>query len=151
MSEQGKGSGRRSPLLRWILLLVGIVVAVVVVAVIAYSAFQSSRNMPISVVIYPDARQVANTQLATGHDRLRYVSTSPAEEVGQFYVQQLGGENCTRLDNSGGEASAPAFAYRCMVDGSSFFVTQYTLVIVQPGTGDFAGQTLIDMERVWGQ
>ena len=139
---------RRNPIL-WLALIALVVGILIIVAVIiGYMAFRSSRSMPLSVPIYPDAQQVGDAVLGTGHDRLRYVSSSPAEEVGEYYNREIG---CTRLDNSEAGPDMPAFQYTCLADGSSLFVTQYTTVIVQPGVGEYAGQTVIDMERVWGQ
>jgi hypothetical protein len=151
MSHDQEAPVRGNPVIRWLLLLVGVVVVIVVVAVIAYSAFMSSRNMPLAVDVYPDSRLIGEAILDQGHDRVRYANNASAEDVGQFYVQALGEDNCSRLDNSAEDSGGPAFSLRCMVDGSSFFVTQYTIVIVQPGVDEYAGQTLIDMERVWGQ
>ncbi len=151
MSQQKTSKPRRNPMLRLALILLAGIVLVVVAAVLAYSAFQSSRNTPLAVAIYPGAEQVGTEAiLAQGHGRLLYVSDSPAEEVGDFYVREMG-EDCTVLTNSENAPDEPAVSYRCIADGSSFFVTQYTIVTVQPGTGEYAGRTLIDIEQVWGQ
>ena len=151
MSQQKTSKQRRNPMLRLALILLAGVVLVVGGAWLAYSAFQSSRNMPLAVPIYPDSEQIGpEVILSKGHGRLRYVSNSSAEEVGGFYVQEMG-ENCTVLTNSSSDPNEPAVSYRCIADGSSFFVTQYTIVVVQPGLGEYAGRTLIDIEQVWGQ
>ena len=150
MSEQVSAKKRGNPLLRLLLIVVIIGVVVIVGVFLAYTAFRSSRNVPLGVAIYPDARQVASVTLDQGHSKMRYVSDSPAEEVGNFYVQEMGNE-CTVLTNEAPGPDEPAISYRCVKDGSSFFVTQYTIVIVQPGVGDYAGQTLIDVDQVYGQ
>ncbi len=148
MSEQRTARQRRSPVVWLAIIVVGIGVLAIVAGIIAYVAFRSSRSMPLAVPIYPDARQIGSAVLGTGHDRLRYASPSPAEEIGAFYNREIG---CQRFDNSAPSPDQPAFEYRCVADGSSLFITQYTRVTVQPGVGEYAGQTLIDMDRVWGQ
>ncbi len=145
--------GRRetSWVLRLGLIMAGIGVLLIVVAVIVYMADRATRNAPLSVVTYPDAQLVATAPLGEGHDRVRYISPSPAEEVGTFYQRELGEESCRRFENSAQDANQPTFQYRCYVDRSSLFVTQVTIITIQPGVGEYAGQTLIDMERTWGQ
>lgn len=150
MSEPVSAKRRGNPLLRLLLILVIVIVVVIVGAFLAYTAFLSSHNVPLSVAIYPDAVQVANVTLEQGHSKIRYTSASSAEEVGNFYLQEME-NNCTVLTNDSPAPDEPAVSYRCVKDGSSFFVTQYTIVIVQPGVGDFAGQTLIDVDQVFGQ
>ena len=151
MSEPVSTKRRGNPFLRLLLIIVIVIVVVIVGAFLAYSAFQSSHSVPLGVAIYPDAHEIANITLDQGHARTRYASDSPAEEVGNFYVRELGEESCTVLTNAAPGPNEPAISYRCLKDGSSFFVTQYTTVTVQPGTGDFAGQTLIDLDQVFGQ
>lgn len=143
-----RSNRRSSPVFRLALAVAGIGVVLVVAGIIAYQAFRSSRSVPISVTIYPDAELVASAPLGEGHDRWRYVSSSPAEEVGQFYSEQIG---CQYISNTVQSPDVPAFQYTCIVDGSSFFITQYTVVTVQPGVGENAGRTLIDIERFWGR
>ncbi len=149
MINSEKTARRRSPVIRIALILVGVGVLVIIVIIIGYLAFRSSRSMPLSVPVYSDAQQIGSVVIDTGHDRLRYASASPADEVGAFYQREIG--DCRRLENSTQSSDVAPFQYRCVADGSSLYVTQYTIVIVQPGVGDYAGQTLIDIERVWGQ
>lgn len=150
MSEAVSAKRRGNPLLRLLLIIVIVIVVVIAGAFLAYTAFRSSRNVPLSVAIYPDARQVANVTLEQGHSKIRYVSDSSADEVGTFYVREME-NNCTVLTNEAAGPDEPSISYRCVKDGSSFFVTQYTIVVVQPGVGEFAGQTLIDIDQVFGQ
>jgi len=150
MSEPVSAKKRGNPLLRLLLILVIVIVVVIVGAFLAFTAFRSAHNVPLSVAVYPDAVQLANVTVDQGHTKVRYSSDSPAEEVGNFYVQEME-NNCTVLTNEAAGPDEPAVSYRCVKDGSSFFVTQYTIVTVQPGTGEFAGQTLIDYDQVFGQ
>jgi hypothetical protein len=144
------GSRRRSSIvLRIGLIVAAIGIVMLVIGIISYSAFRSSRSAPLEVAIYPDAELIASAPMGEGHDRLRYVSSSPAEEVAAFYAREM--EHCVWLDNTVVAPSLPAFSQRCSTDQSSIFITQYTIVTVQPGVGENLGQTLIDIERVWGQ
>lgn len=142
-------AARRRPVIRLALILVGVVVLAIIVLVIGYFAFQSSRNMPLSVPVYSDAQQIGSVVIDTGHDRLRYTSSSPADEIGQFYQREIG--ECQRIENSNPTEDTPPFHWRCAADASSLFVSQFTIVTIQPGVGEYAGLTLIDIERRWGQ
>ncbi len=141
-------SRRGNPFMRLALVVAGIGIFLAVAGALSYQAFVASRSTPLAVPIYSDAQLVANTSLGSGHDRLRYLSPSPAEEVGAFYEREIG---CTRVENRVQSPDLPAFQYNCVADGSALFLTQYTVVIVQPGVGDYAGQTLISIERFWTQ
>ncbi|MBN1963935.1 MAG: hypothetical protein JW910_04780 [Anaerolineae bacterium] len=145
-----KGSERSSsPVVRLALVIAGIGIVIVIISVVGYWAFRSSRSTPLSVPVYPDAAMVGQEDLGEGQDRLLYSTLAPAEDVAAFYQREVGG--CTRIDNPAPAAGEPPFSLRCVMDASSLFVTQYTTITVQPGVGVDAGQTLIQIIRVWGQ
>lgn len=148
MSTARQSRRRNNPFFRAALFILVVGVFLLVVGVISYESFRASRSTPLEVSLPADAQQIGSIVYSAGHDRIRYMSSTPAEEVGEFFNREIG---CEYIPNSSPSADVPDFQYSCVADASSFFISQYNVVIVQPGTGEYAGSTLIDIERFWGQ
>lgn len=141
---------RSRPILRLALIAAGIGLLLIVGGIVSYAAFRSSRSVPLDVALFPDAELVSTEIVSEGHhDLLLYRSESPPEEVAAFYWRELS-DSCVLIENPTPGAE-PAFQQRCIADGSSFFLTQYTIVTVQPGLIEGVGRTIIHIERVWGE
>jgi hypothetical protein len=145
------------------LLLVGLGVG-------AFYADQSSRRGPFEPPLYPGAEPWGTGAVEQTSRELFYrVPDVPAEQVAQFYQQKMAEhygnnqEHCVRMPPSGNaptSASVPnfiPFQFTCVFDNSGLNSSQYTRVLVYPGSYhedpfmNSEGDTVILYEQHWQQ
>jgi hypothetical protein len=140
------------------LVLIVVAVVLIVVGVIYFLSNRASRNKPLSVALYPGARQVSSEVLYDGHDHQQYVATDSIEQIEAFYGKQ-DDMKCERQyrtvqERPGQEPLKEGHLYtRCQIDHSWLGITQYTTVVIQPGIdegGNPTGEIVIDVQRYWG-
>lgn len=145
------------------LLLVGVGFA-------TFYADQSSRRGPFEPPLYPGAEAWGTGNVtATSRELFYRVPDVGAETVAGFYQQKMAEhygnnqEHCVRMPPSGQaptSASVPnfiPFQYTCVFDNSGLNSSQYTRVLIYPGTAsedpfmNSVGQTVILYEQHWQQ
>ena len=145
------------------LLLVGAGVA-------SFYADQSSRRAPFEPPLYPGAEAWGTgTVTQTSRELFYRIPDVGAEEVAQFYQQKMAEhygnnqEHCVRMPPAGQaptSASVPnfiPFQYTCVFDNSGLNSSQYTRVLIYPGTYsddpfmNSVGQTVVLYEQHWQQ
>jgi hypothetical protein len=157
-----------SPLVRITVIIAVLVLAVACVAFVVFNQQQSSRHKPLDVEVYANAAlEVQNEGL--GYDETWYITEDDANLVVNFYNEtyndgrdldnpqnQEGDQTCVKLeaprDASGAlvDPSQPPFQVRCVVDHSTINARQDATITIQPHTsGDYAGMTIIYVERRW--
>ncbi len=145
------------------------IIGIVVIALGIASFFfdQRSRNAPLDIAVYPNAEAWGQRDVRATSRRLFYrVAEVSPQQVADYYQQRLneysgGQERCVRLPESGENPINPnnpfsiPYQYRCMFDRSGFQATQYTRVVIYPGTANpdpflnSEGYTVIEYEQVW--
>ena len=140
----------------------------VVLGVAAFFADQASHRGPFDIVAYPGAEPWGTGQVTQTSRQLFYKTASASpEEVMQYYQQKLAEhtgnsqEHCIRNPPTGQAppsdniANTIPYQYVCLFDNSGFRATQYTRVLIYPGTWNeeaffnAEGQTVIMYEQYW--
>lgn len=156
-ANAGEGSLLSSPIIRVTLVVVAVAIVLVIVGFVALSAMASARKRPPDIDIYPGARLEGQLPLAAGHDRLTYTVVADVEDVVRFYRERYNRDEdqyCVRIENAAyaEDPSLPAFEVRCGYDNSTINAHQSATITVQPHTsGQYAGRTVISIERFWQQ
>lgn len=135
-------------MMRLVMIVIGVVIVIAVAGWLFWQIYVASQDAPLPVAVFAGAELVGQDD-QDGFRRELYTTASPAEEVAAFYRQET--SDCTRIDNTEQGPDQPAFSLRCSFDASSLYSTRYTVVTVQPGVGDDAGQTLIQLDYWWDQ
>ncbi|HLU12089.1 MAG TPA: hypothetical protein VK003_20605 [Oceanobacillus sp.] len=150
-------------------LLAGLIgVLLVGAGIAAFYADQSSRRVPFEPPLYPGAEPWGTGTVQSNMRELFYrVPDVPAEEVAQFYQQKMvehygnNQEHCVRMPPAGEAPTSPnvpnfiPFQYTCVFDNSGFNTSQYTRVLIYPGSYhedpfmNSQGQTVILYEQHW--
>lgn len=145
------------------LLLVGLGVA-------AFLADQSSHRAPYEPPLYPGAEAWGTGVVTQTSRELFYrVTTASAEDVARFYQQKMvehygnDQEHCVRMPPTGEAPTSPSvpsfipFQYTCVFDNSGLNSSQYTRVLIYPGSYhedpfmNSEGQAVILYEQHWQQ
>lgn len=143
------------------LLLVGFGVA-------AFLSDQASRRAPFDVPPPPNAEIWGTGNFGRSSRELFYkVANASPEEVVRYYQQKLNehyGNNqqtCVRIPPTGEAPTSPnvpsfiPYQFTCLFDNSGFRATQYTRVVIYPGSYNqdpflnSQGQTVIMYEQQW--
>ncbi len=156
-----------SPAIRAIIAVVALVIVVAAVGFIVLTLVSNARRQPMEIDIYPGAERYGQMEVAPGQDRMLYTTPDDAEKVITFYAQrysegkvqeegQQGAEDqewaCVRVENAAlvEDPTLPAFEVRCVVDNSIINAHQSATITIQPHTsGEYAGLTVIFIERFW--
>ncbi len=143
-----------SPVIRITIVVVLLLVAVVCVGFIVLNAQVAARQQPIEVEMYPGASLAAQRSMGPGRDELLYTSDDDAEEVADFYRERYDrsdDDKCVRVNNDV-NSEGPAFEVVCNVDHSIVNARQSAIITIQPNVStEYAGQTVIYIERAWQQ
>jgi hypothetical protein len=145
------------------------IIGIVVIGVGIASFFfdQRSRNAPLEVALYPNAETWGERDVRPTSRRVFYrVPEVAPQQVADYYQQKLSEhsgnqDRCVRLPEAGENPIDPSnpfsipYQFVCLFDRSSFQATQYTRVVIYPGTAnpdpflDSEGYTVIEYEQVW--
>lgn len=148
----------RKWIIRGVLVLFMLGIMAVIVGVIAFFSYRSSRDKPLEVRAYPGAELVNDEVIYDGYDHQQYTTTDTVEAVEEFYNDQDDME-CERQyqrvsEQTGTDTLREGYLYTsCMIDHSGFGITQYTQVVIQPrydDDGNVTGDVIIDVRRHWG-
>lgn len=143
---------------RRVLGALAVLIGLGVVIAAGYLALRASRNRPLDVPLYPDAREIGRERVYDGLQRVQYVVDAPLDAVDGFYHAHEG-MVCQRQyarvsERPGQEPLREGHVFtRCQLDRSWLNLTQYAIVTIRPIAGDNGepGEaTLIDIEQVWG-
>jgi hypothetical protein len=128
---------------------------------------QRSRNTPLEVAVYPGAETWGERDVRPTSRRLFYrIRDVEAEQVADHYQGRLNEhsgsqDRCVRLPESGENEINPnnpfsiPYQFVCLFDRSQSNATQYTRVVIYPGTANAdpflnsEGYTVIEYEQVW--
>ncbi|GAB4441043.1 MAG: hypothetical protein Kow00120_09370 [Anaerolineae bacterium] len=142
-----------SPVIRVTIGVTVLAVVVVCVGFIVLNLALNARRQPIEVEAYPGAYFLGGVQAEPGHDFLTYTTTDAADTVAAFYQERYDtGEDqrCVRVENVDDDPNLPRFEVRCVIDNSTVNAYQAATITVQPHTsGEYAGLTVIRIERFW--
>ena len=150
-------------------LIAGLVgVLLVGFGIVAFTSEQATHRTPFAPPLYPGAEAWGTGNVGESSRELFYkVSNATPDEVARFYQQKMiehygnNQEHCVRNPPEGEAPTSPnvpnfiPFQYICMFDNSGFRTTQYTRVLIYPGSSseeaflDSEGQTVILYEQHW--
>lgn len=145
----------RSPFIRLMIALAVFAVAVVVIGLVVVSLLTAQRRQPIEIEVYPGAHLEVQQRVAIGHDQLFYSTEDDVEAVVAFFAARYGrdeDQRCVRIENSAldDDPTQPPFEVKCTVDNSIVNALQSALITIQPRiSGDYAGRTIILVDRFW--
>ncbi|PJF42212.1 MAG: hypothetical protein CUN50_05025 [Candidatus Thermofonsia Clade 1 bacterium] len=167
MSEQSLPSAPAEPMRRSLLPLkalfvsLGVIFAIVVIAILATNAQRAARSTPIEIEMFPNLRLVGESR-SENSDMRYFTSDAPIDEVYNFYATRLGtlafrsggelGEDVSRgcrkiyQDEPPREEPGRYFA-RCFVDNSQSDMTHRLLLTIVYDLE--ARQTRLEMRRDW--
>ncbi|MCB9452076.1 MAG: hypothetical protein H6672_11600 [Anaerolineaceae bacterium] len=142
-------------------------ILVIVGGVISFFLDRAQHQQPLIVDVYPGAEEVGTSIRSSSSNSILYqVPNVPAEEVEAFYQQKMidyyganadpAFKDCKRTPYDGnsqafqdGVAGAVPYQWSCLFDDSGFFITRYTLILIQPGIGENQGTTLVQHQFTW--
>ncbi len=146
--------------------LVGLIL--VLLGVAAFLSDQASRRGPLEIPPYPNASAWGQGVNSSTQRELFYtVADATPEQVVRYYeqlLQQRTGdmqEHCIRTPATGNAPTSPnvpafiPYQFTCLFDNSGFRATQYTRVLIYPGSFNenqylnSEGQTVILYEQRW--
>lgn len=151
------------------LLAGGIGLLLVVLGVAAFMGDQASRRGPFNIDPYPGAEPWGTGTITSSSRELFYlVSNATPDQVLQYYQQKLNQhtgssqDRCVRTPPVGeapmsrSNPSLIPYQFTCVFDNSGIGATQYTTVLIYPGTPhnedpflNSAGKTVILYEQHW--
>jgi hypothetical protein len=146
--------------------LIGLLLAAF--GVVAFLSDQASRRGPFDIEPYPDAVAWGTGNSSPTSRELFYkVEGVPPEQVVRYYEQKLrehtgdNQEHCVRNPPTGEAPTSPnvpafiPYQYTCLFDNAGFRATQYTRVLIYPGSPNedpflnSEGSTVILYEQHW--
>lgn len=150
-------------------LIVGLIGLLAIgIGVLAFSADQASRQVPLDVAAFPGAEPWGQADVRNASRKLLFrVPGGDPQTVVNYYQQKMnefyGNSefNCVRNPASGDAPSSPGVAnpipyqFICLFDRSSLNSSQFTRVVIYPGqpnTDPFLnaeGYAVIIYEQVW--
>lgn len=138
------------------------------VGVAAFFIDQSSRRQPFEVAPFPGAEAWGTGVVTETSRELFYkVTTASPDEVARYYQQKMvehygnDQEHCVRMPPTGEAPTSPnvpnfiPFQYICLFDNSGLNTTQYTRILIYPGSYNddpfmnSQGQTVILYQQQW--
>ncbi len=151
-------SSMTNRLVRFLLIAVGAVIALLVVIVVIFSLYKGSHNQPIAVEAYPNAAKLSTQTTSTGDETI-YQTDDTVDVVADFYSHRLGSTDevgCKLLYTVKVVPDVPApgdYFYRCIVDSSVLDVPQLVSLTItfkaDPAAAKNGGHTLIDVQRIY--
>jgi hypothetical protein len=152
-------------------LLAGLIgVLLVGFGIAAYLADQASRRGPYHITPYPGAEEWGTGVVTDTSRELFYrVANATPDEVVSYYQQKMvelygnDQEHCIRMPPTGEAPTSPSvpnfipFQYICLFDNSGLNSSQYTRVLIYPGSYNddpymnSQGQTVILYQEQWQQ
>ncbi len=149
-------------------LIAGIIgILVIVGGVISFFLDRSQHQQPLRIDPYPNSVEWGSrvwSSISTSD--LFQIPGVSAEDVESYYQQKmddfygmdadLAFRLCKRDPVAGnypaydrGEAGVAPYQIRCLFDDSGFFITRFTLIVIQPGVGENTGMTLVEHQYTW--
>jgi hypothetical protein len=150
-------------------LLAGVIgVILVILGAVAFFSDQASHRGPFDIPPFPGAEPWGTGEVTQTSRQLFYkVANATPDEVMQYFQQKLtqhtgnSQDHCIRNPPTGQAPTSPnvpsfiPFQYICLFDNSGYRSTQYTRVLIYPGTRNedsffnAEGQTVIMYEQHW--
>jgi hypothetical protein len=144
-------------------------ILVIVIGVASFFLDRAGHQQPFKIDPYPSAEEWGSrVRSSTSSSDLFRVPGVSAEDVVSYYQQKMydfygmdadpAFRDCKRTPTANnypaydrGEPGAAPYQFSCLFDDSGFFITRYTLIVIQPGVEENEGATIIEHQYTWQQ
>lgn len=147
----------------------GVGLLLIILGIASFYGEQASHRAPFDIDPFPGAEVwgFGQDNTAAGYQERFFKTPATPEEVMAYYQQKMvehygaGQEHCIRNPPTGSAPMLPdnpssiPFQFTCLFDNSGIGTTQYTRILIYPGTPhedpfrDSQGETVILYEQHW--